>query len=178
MTGYRSPVFILWSTALFMLFASACGIASRTAGPVNNNPNNSGETRYPSATAVSASSNSVHSRLQQAHHEWRGTPHILGGSGINGVDCSSFMQIVFREYFGMDLPRNTREQLSEGKGIRRNQIRPGDLVFFRTSRRDLHVGIAMKGGDFLHAASSTGVAVSNLKESYWAGKYLGARRVL
>lgn len=178
MIGYRSTVFILCSITLFMLFASACGIASRTTEPVNNDTNNSGEMHYPSAVSVSASSNSIHSQLQQAHHEWRGTPHILGGSGINGVDCSSFTQIVFREYFGMDLPRNTREQLAEGNGIRRNQIRPGDLIFFRTSRRDLHVGIAMKGGDFLHAASSAGVAVSNLKENYWAGKYLGARRVL
>ncbi|HMB97829.1 MAG TPA: NlpC/P60 family protein [Balneolaceae bacterium] len=178
MTCYRSPVFILWSAALFILFGSGCGIASRTTTPVNSNNGNSGETRYPSAAAISASSNSVHSQLQLAHHEWRGTPHILGGTGINGVDCSSFTQIVFREYFGMDLPRNTRKQLAEGKGIRRNQIRPGDLIFFRTSRRDLHVGIAMNGGDFLHAASSTGVAVSNLEENYWAGKYLGARRVL
>jgi cell wall-associated NlpC family hydrolase len=177
MACYRSPVFILYSAAVLMLFTSACGIASRTTGSVNNNTGNSGENRYPPAVTVAASSNSVHSQLQQAHHEWRGTPHILGGSGISGVDCSSFTQIVFREYFGMDLPRNTREQLAEGKGIRRNQIRPGDLIFFRTSRRDLHVGIAMNGGDFLHAASSTGVAISNLSENYWAGKYLGARRV-
>jgi len=171
----RSSFLILYFTAIVMLFTSACGIASRTVE--SGRKVDSVQNTTPKSVSTSPGMKSIHSQLQQAHHEWRGTPHVLGGSGIRGVDCSSFTQIVFREYFGMELPRNTREQLSEGRGIRRNQISPGDLIFFRTSRRDLHVGIAMKNGDFLHAASSTGVAISNLQENYWAGKYLGARRV-
>ena len=97
---------------------------------------------------------------------------------MNGIDCSAFTQIVYRDFFGEDLPRNTRKQLGEGSGVRRSSIRPGDLIFFRTSRNVLHVGIAMEGGDFLHASVSNGVMISNLSEPYWAGKYLGTRRVL
>ena len=124
------------------------------------------------------SSDIVVRQLRSAHSAWRGTPYVLGGSGINGVDCSSFTQIIFQDFFGAELPRNTRSQLQEGSGIRRNGIRPGDLIFFRTSRNVLHVGIAIEGGDFLHASVSEGVTISNLDDRYWASRYLGTRRVL
>lgn len=113
-----------------------------------------------------------------AHQEWQGTPYLLGGEGIGGVDCSSFIQIVFKEYFGKNIPRHTRDQLQEGTGVRRNFIRPGDLIFFRTGRGVLHVGIAMEEGDFLHASVSSGVMISNLSQRYWATRYLGARRLM
>jgi cell wall-associated NlpC family hydrolase len=120
----------------------------------------------------------VLNQLHSAHTEWEGTPYLLGGTGMNGIDCSAFTQVVYRDFFGLSLPRNTRQQLSEGQGVRRNHIRPGDLVFFRTGRRTLHVGIAMENGDFLHASVSSGVMISNLSESYWGGKFMGVRRVL
>ncbi len=116
--------------------------------------------------------------LFSAHNRWEGTPYLLGGSSTRGVDCSAFTQIVYRDFFGLNLPRHTRDQLQEGSGIRRNQIRPGDLIFFRTGTGILHVGIAMDNGDFLHASVSSGVMISNLSENYWASRYLGARRML
>lgn len=132
--------------------------------------------------SIDGSSNSgldhVVEQLHGAHSDWKGTPYILGGSGVDGVDCSSFTQIVFRDFFEETLPRNTREQLQIGSGVRRNHIQPGDLIFFRTGRGVLHVGIAMEEGDFLHASVSSGVMISNLKQNYWAGRYLGARRIL
>jgi len=120
----------------------------------------------------------VMQQLHSAHSEWQGTPYRLGGTGMNGIDCSAFIQVVYSDFFGTSLPRNTRQQLGEGEGVRRNRIRPGDLIFFRTGRRTLHVGIAMQNGEFLHASVSGGVMISNLSESYWAGRFLGVRRVL
>jgi cell wall-associated NlpC family hydrolase len=155
----------------FGAFISACGVLPRDSAQLPNNHD----------TPVAASGSGFDRVVQQlhgAHSEWQGTPYVLGGSGMNGVDCSSFTQIVFRDFFGYDLPRNTREQLQEGSGVRRNQIRPGDLIFFRTNRGVLHVGIAMEDGDFLHASVSNGVMISNLSQNYWAGRYLGTRRVL
>lgn len=121
---------------------------------------------------------SIKKQLQNAHQEWQGTPYRYGGETSNGIDCSAFTQQVFRDFFDKDLPRNTRSQLHEGTGIRRNSIKTGDLIFFKTGRRSLHVGIFMGNGDFLHASVSSGVMISNIGEQYWAMRYLGARRVL
>jgi cell wall-associated NlpC family hydrolase len=144
--------------------------------PVNLKERQQNE-NLPMAASVSGFEQVVQ-KLHGAHREWEGTPYVLGGSGMNGIDCSAFTQVVFREYFGTSIPRHTRDQLQEGSGIRRNAIRPGDLVFFRTNRGVLHVGIAMENDRFLHASVSNGVMISSLSENYWAGRYLGARRVL
>ena len=156
------------------LTVSACGVARKASVPVNS-PDN-----VPVMTSVVSTSemSSIQERLFSAHSQWEGTPYVLGGKGSDGVDCSSFTQIVFDDFFDISLPRNTREQLQSGEGIRRRSIRPGDLIFFRTGRSTLHVGIAMERGDFLHASVSRGVMISNLSEPYWAGRYLGARRLL
>lgn len=156
------------------LTLSACGIANQASVPSNSA---SGDRLMASVTTTS-DMGSVKQRLYQAYTRWEGTPYVLGGNGSNGVDCSSFTQIVFNDFFDVSLPRNTSEQLQSGEGIRRRSIRPGDLIFFRTGRSTLHVGIAMEDGDFLHASVSQGVMISNLSESYWAGRYLGARRLL
>jgi cell wall-associated NlpC family hydrolase len=156
---------------LSLFFLGACGAVPRgsvSSGSVSSSP----------VAASVSDMNHVMQQLHGAHSEWEGTPYLLGGSGINGVDCSSFIQIVFKEFFSRDLPRHTRAQLQEGSGVRRGSILPGDLVFFRTNRGVLHVGIAMEQGDFLHASVSNGVMISNLSQNYWAGRYLGARRVL
>lgn len=162
-------------TAFFLI---SCGVAERGSRPDTGRATSISESpELPMAANVSKVDN-VSEQLWGAHQEWEGTPYILGGNGINGVDCSSFTQIVYRDYFGEDLPRNTRSQLQEGSGVRRNSIRPGDLIFFRTARGVLHVGIAMEEGDFLHASTSSGVMISNLGERYWSARYLGARRIL
>lgn len=156
---------------------SACGVVRHGAGP---GPGSSSDgPRPPVMMSVSSSAEAnVNQKLYSAYETWKGTPYVLGGSGSNGVDCSSFTQIVYRNYFDEQLPRNTRQQLGQGTGIRRQHIRPGDLLFFRTAQDTLHVGIAMENGDFLHASVSNGVMISNLSQRYWAGRYLGARRLL
>jgi cell wall-associated NlpC family hydrolase len=158
---------------LILILVSGCGVVPRDeARPVS-------EPRPETPASASVSSfDRVVNQLHSAHREWEGTPYRLGGTGINGIDCSAFTQVVFRDFFGEDLPRNTGEQLQKGEGVRRNSIQPGDLIFFRTARGVLHVGIAMGDGDFLHASVSSGVMISNISEPYWAGRYLGTRRVL
>jgi cell wall-associated NlpC family hydrolase len=148
---------------LFVL--SGCGVANQSRVPQQN-------------PQPGQQQNNILDALNQAHNDWKGTPYILGGSGIGGVDCSSFTQIVFSDYFGVELPRNTRQQINEGMSVRRNYMREGDLVFFKTGRNLLHVGIAMDGDRFLHASVSSGVMISNLSQRYWATKYLATRRIL
>ena len=151
---------------ILSFLTASCGVVERSAQPVER------------STVTQTSENTVVSQLKEAHHEWQGTPYVLGGSGVGGIDCSAFTQVVFQNYFALNLPRNTRQQLQEGKSVRRNQIRPGDLIFFRTGRSLLHVGIAMEDGDFVHASVSSGVMISNINQRYWSSRYLSARRVL
>lgn len=159
------PLYILIISLL--VFTTACGVSSRKAtAPQKNN-----------GTKVDGKE-SMKSSLMQAYRDWKGVPYLLGGASPDGVDCSSFTSIVLDEYFDVDIPVTTRKQLAQGKEVRRKSIQTGDLVFFRTGRSTLHVGILVNSTEFMHASTSSGVMISDIREPYWASKYLGARRVM
>lgn len=110
--------------------------------------------------------------------DWADTPHILGGESRRGIDCSGLMQTWYDDLFAIDLPRTSREQYQSGTPVERDDLQPGDLVFFGSARRITHVGAYVGNGEFAHVASSVGVTVSRLDESYWKRRYRGARRVM
>jgi hypothetical protein len=108
-----------------------------------------------------------------------GIPYRNGGSDPSGFDCSGFVQYVFARH-GTPLPREVHSQYQHGQTIDLNDVKPGDLVFFETvSRGASHVGIALGNGRFVHAPSSRGVVrVEPYTASYWARRFVGARRVV
>lgn len=110
--------------------------------------------------------------------ELRGTPYRDGGSDPSGFDCSGFVQWVFAQH-GTRLPREVKDQFHAGELIDRDEVRPGDLVFFQTvSRGASHVGIAIGNDEFVHAPSSRGVVrVEKYTAGYWDQRWVGARRV-
>jgi cell wall-associated NlpC family hydrolase len=110
--------------------------------------------------------------------QYRGVPYRNGGSDPSGFDCSGFVQYIFAR-FGRFLPREVRDQYHAGKPIRLDDVQAGDLLFFETvSRGASHVGMALGGGEFVHAPSSRGVVrVERYDASYWASRFVGARRV-
>jgi NlpC/P60 family protein len=107
-----------------------------------------------------------------------GTPYRNGGSDPSGFDCSGFVQWVFAQH-GTALPREVRDQYRTGDRVDSGDVRPGDLVFFETvSSGASHVGIALGGGEFIHAPSSRGVVrIERYTSSYWADRWVGARRI-
>jgi lipoprotein Spr/probable lipoprotein NlpC len=121
---------------------------------------------------------SVESKLMQSYSQWKGTPYRIGGMSQSGVDCSAFVLIVMRDQFGVRVPRTTDEQLRFGKRVRPNRMRTGDLVFFRTGRKTLHVGIMVNQEQFMHASTSQGVMISSMREQYWRRRYIRSNRVL
>ncbi|WP_243450352.1 C40 family peptidase [Desulfosporosinus sp. Sb-LF] len=106
----------------------------------------------------------------------QGVPYVFGGTSRSGFDCSGYTQYVFNGS-GTSLPRTAGEQFNVGSSVNRNELQAGDLVFFTTYAPGAsHVGIYIGGGRFVHASNS-GVRTTSLGDSYYAGRYLGARRV-
>jgi len=117
--------------------------------------------------------------LLQAAEYWLKTPYRFGGNDERGIDCSGLVCAVYREVYGLELPRSTRSQRRLGSSVRASYMRPGDLLFFQMERgRVSHVGIYLGGSDFLHASSSKGVVISSLRGSYYSNRLFTARRIL
>jgi lipoprotein Spr len=120
----------------------------------------------------------IKSRIMDQYSDWKGVRYRLGGSSKRGIDCSGFVQLTFREKFGLDLPRSSYEQEDMGFEIQRTKLRPGDLVLFHAGSTGRHVGIYLGNDQFVHASTSNGVTISSLNEDYWNRHYRDARRVL
>ncbi|MGY5957342.1 Murein DD-endopeptidase MepS/Murein LD-carboxypeptidase [Kosakonia sp. BK9b] len=111
--------------------------------------------------------------------EWSGTPYRYGGMSRSGVDCSGFVMMTFRDKFALQLPRETRQQAEIGTRIDKDDLLPGDLVFFKTGSGEngLHVGIYDTDNAFIHASTSRGVMRSSLDNVYWRKNFWQARRI-
>ena len=119
--------------------------------------------------------------------KFKGTRYLLGATGPNRFDCSGFTSYVFSK-FGYRLQRTSREQVNDGKVIAKNELKPGDLVFFNGRRaggsRIGHVGIVTSADnengtfEFIHASCSKGVTVSKSTEAYFDKRYVKACRVI
>lgn len=115
--------------------------------------------------------------LLHQYNKWKGTPYSFGGSNKKGVDCSAFVQLVFLEAQQRALPRTTRAQSKLGEEIAIENIKSGDLVFFKTAYKQRHVGIYLDDKLFMHASTSKGVTISRLDNPYWASVFWQARRI-
>lgn len=149
----------------------ACLVAvGLLAGCASSPPAPSGDTRQ------GPESSRIVQALHAQHEDWAGTPYRLGGASRRGIDCSAFVQTTFRQHFDQSLPRSTARQATLGRQVARSDMRPGDLVFFRTGGKTRHVGIYVDDGRFLHASTSQGVTFSHLDNPYWRDAWWMARR--
>jgi cell wall-associated NlpC family hydrolase len=107
------------------------------------------------------------------------TPYLWGGTSTYGIDCSAFVQTVFKMALNIDLPRTSIMQSTVGEEVKREDLRFGDLIFFNTmGRRISHVGIYLGESVFAHSSSSGGVKTSSLNEDYYSSRFVTARRVI
>ena len=109
--------------------------------------------------------------------------YVRGGHDPStGFDCSGFVRYVFAHAVGLELPTNSASQFVAGLNVNRGDMKPGDLVFFRTAGkrgqgRVSHVGIYIANGQFIHSPSrGKTVRVDSLDQSYWAQRFAGAKR--
>lgn len=130
----------------------------------------------PSPVNVTSSDSATVKKLKSHYNEWRGVKYRIGGMSKKGVDCSGFVQLAFKEKLHKNIPRSTKLMSTTGKQISSKNLRPGDLVFFKTGWKVRHVGIYMGKGEFIHASSSRGVIKSKLNNPYWSDAYWMSRR--
>lgn len=116
--------------------------------------------------------------LYETISNWWGTPYRMGGTTHRGIDCSAFVQTLMLGVFSIQLPRTAREQKKVTSWVSKDSLKEGDLVFFNTRGGVSHVGVYLQNNKFVHASSSKGVMISDLKEAYWSKKIIGGGRVL
>lgn len=102
-----------------------------------------------------------------------------GNSPETGFDCSGFVRYVFKQATSLTLPRSALAISQLGKTIPKDELQPGDLVFFNTLKSTFsHVGIYLGNNRFIHSPSSGGqVRVENMQDGYWAKRFNGAQRI-
>ncbi|MDD0809829.1 C40 family peptidase [Curvibacter sp. RS43] len=109
-----------------------------------------------------------------------GVPYRRGGNTAEtGFDCSGFVRAMYEQTVGLVLPRRADQQAAATQTIDKQDLQPGDLVFFNTMRHAFsHVGIYVGDGKFIHSPrSGSQVRVEDMRESYWQRRFDGARRV-
>ena len=126
---------------------------------------------------LSSYEKNVQQEFLDVYRGWKGVPYRLGGNSYNGIDCSAFVQIAYKEALNIHLPRTTLAQVNIGNELNYDQVKVGDLAFFKTSSKVRHVGVYIGNKQFMHASTSKGVIISRLDNPYWASKFWHFRRV-
>ncbi len=136
---------------------------------------------YSAARIKQSGRGDLRSELVETAKRFIGIPYRWGGTTAeNGFDCSGLTMVSYR-LNGLDLPRVSRSQFQAGKWVSKEQLRPGDLVFFATKggTRVTHVGMYVGDGDFIHAPrTGKDVRIEKLSNSFFAKTYMGGRTYL
>ncbi len=145
----------LFFSLILLILMSSCGASKR---------------------ASAAKANKV--KLETQYQRYKGITYKYGGTDKRGFDCSGFTKTVYSNAFNIQLPRTTAEMSKLGRKVSKNKLKPGDLVFFRPSRKYRHVGIFIGNNAFIHSSTSKGIIKSKLDNVYWKKKYRFAKRIL
>lgn len=121
-------------------------------------------------------------RLLDIAMKYKGVPYVYGAESPKAFDCSGFVRYVYREAFGIDLPRSSRDYPSVGSPIDWKKANVGDVFIYDTvGGRPSHVSIFAGNGQVIHAVSAgplTGVILSPLTDKYWSSRLIAARAFL
>ncbi|WP_207434192.1 C40 family peptidase [Sabulibacter ruber] len=118
--------------------------------------------------------------LLETVSDWIGTPYRSGGNTQRGTDCSGFVSKVYKQVYGITLTHSSRSMFHEVDRVPKTEMETGDLVFFRRGPGQpiYHVGIYLKNGKFIHAASNGGVMINSLMSPYYKKHFYAAGRVI
>ncbi|MDE2247334.1 MAG: C40 family peptidase [Xanthomonadaceae bacterium] len=159
--------------SLFVAAAAAPAAGESTTGQADS--------AAPAPAAIGSENiTDLRKALLAAAMSLRDVRYVRGGHDPStGFDCSGFVRYVFSHAIGLQLPSNSASQFLAGLKVKRADMKPGDLVFFRTRGRHRisHVGIYIANGRFIHSPTTgKSVEISSLDDGYWAKRFAGAKR--
>ena len=161
---------------LLLLFT---GCSTKKAAPHEQSVKNEQTSKKISKISYKPKSNNwITVALYEEYKKWYKTPYKYGGLTSNGVDCSSLVQQIYEDAFGIHIPRTTKYQVRKGHKVSKESARAGDLVFFKIGYNKRHAGIIIERGKFIHTSQKHGVSVSQLSNPYWKNNYWQSRRIL
>ena len=134
-----------------------------------------------SSTSVSNSTTSTNSKMDKAIELLKqqvGKPYVWGDEGPDSFDCSGLVQYIYKNALGINLPRVSYDQSKVGQAVSREDLQPGDLVFFDTMDKGKvsHVGMYIGNNEFIHAANSKKGVIKSTLTGYYDKKFINARR--
>lgn len=157
--------------------------AKPDAAPTTAKPGSNGDPQ-----AVPAIADSERDDMISFAKKYMGVKYEFGAESYSQsktFDCSTFVRYVY-DHFGLDLPRLARQQAKKGKTVDRDQLKPGDLLFFyvpgrfKSNETVGHVGIYYGGGKMIHASPKPedGVQITDINKEYWKDTFLYAKRLI
>jgi murein DD-endopeptidase len=152
-----------------LLIAALALVAGCSSGP----PRRDGE----AARIVERGPDTPGTDVARVAIQFIGTPYKFGGESPRGFDCSGLV-LYSHERVGLSVPRTAAAQSQAARPVDIDELRPGDLVFFRVQSRDVdHVGIYLGAGRFVHAPrTGKSVTSANLADRYYRDRFFGAGR--
>lgn len=116
---------------------------------------------------IKSSGSELQRNLLKSYANWKGTKYQLGGDSKEGIDCSGLTRRIYREVYGIELPRRTYEQVKIGSRIERQNLKPGDIVYFKPEGTGSHTAVYLGETLFINASTAKGVVISTLENTYW-----------
>jgi lipoprotein Spr len=109
---------------------------------------------------------------------WYATPYKYGGCNKDGVDCSNFASVIYREIYQKQLTGSSASIFNQCKVVQKEELQEGDLLFFKVESNTIsHIGVYLQNNKFVHATTKKGVMINDLDEVYYKKYFFKAGRV-
>jgi cell wall-associated NlpC family hydrolase len=172
----------VFSGGVFNMPANDTTAIAPSVNKTNKKPN-SLQIKFGKQLSV-APENITNNKLYGFIEDWLGIPYQWGGMNERGIDCSAFVQKLYKDVYNIHIPRTSLEQYNYTEWVElyknTSYLNEGDLVFFKTMNNYnavTHVGFYLQNGYFVNASSSKGVSIAKLNDPYWKVKYRACGRL-
>jgi len=153
--------------------------SSQTTTEQNSSANNTKQIKKKYAALLAVDENKIENvALYALIDSWYATPYKYGGCSKDGVDCSNFAAVIYKEIYKKQLTGSSASIFNQCKAIQKDELEEGDLLFFKIGSNTIsHIGVYLHNNKFVHATTKKGVMINDLDEVYYKKYFFKAGRV-